>query len=140
MVLHKLIVPGLMNEASIGQIIMSLAYQSIYSGYAINPIEGDNIGYAVHIYPGWFGSGEGYDNFCHYNPGLQWGWNHNPVDSKWSLIENPGFLRLYTASVTESLYSAKNTLAQRILGFPSDKNNSYATIKIEIGDMKDGKE
>ena len=43
--------------------IPGLAYQSIYSGFAVNPIEGDNIGYAVHIYPGWFGSGEGYINF-----------------------------------------------------------------------------
>ena len=43
--------------------IPGLAYQSIYNGFAVNPIEGDNIGYAVHIYPGWFGSGEGYVNF-----------------------------------------------------------------------------
>ena len=78
------------------------------------------------------------DNFCHYKLGLQWGWNHNPNESKWSLIENPGYLRLYTASVTESLYSAKNTLTQRILGFHSDKDNSYATIKIDIANMKDG--
>lgn len=33
-----------------------LGYQSQYSGYAINPIEGDNIGYAIHVYPGWYGS------------------------------------------------------------------------------------
>ena len=78
------------------------------------------------------------DNFRHYNLGLQWGWNHNPVDSKWSLIENAGSLRLYTASVTESIYSAKNTLTQRILGFSSDMNNSYGTIKLELGNMKDG--
>ncbi|MGV8826984.1 MAG: family 43 glycosylhydrolase [Breznakibacter sp.] len=38
-------------------------YQSQYKGYAVNPIEGDNIGYAVHIYPGWFGSANGYDEF-----------------------------------------------------------------------------
>ena len=43
--------------------IPGLGYQSIYNGFAVNPIEGDNIGYAVHIYPGWFGSGEGYVNF-----------------------------------------------------------------------------
>lgn len=30
-------------------------YQSQYSGYAINPVEGENIGYAVHIYPGYWG-------------------------------------------------------------------------------------
>lgn len=30
-------------------------YQSHYKGYANNPIEGDNIAYAVHIYPGYWG-------------------------------------------------------------------------------------
>lgn len=43
--------------------IPGLGYQSRYSGYAINPIEGENIGYAVHIYPGWFNSGNGYEPF-----------------------------------------------------------------------------
>ncbi len=36
--------------------IPGLAYQSSYSGFANNPIEGSNIGYAVHAYPGWYGS------------------------------------------------------------------------------------
>ncbi len=36
--------------------IPGLGYQSQYWGYANNPIEGDNIGYAVHCYPGWYGS------------------------------------------------------------------------------------
>lgn len=30
-------------------------YQSHFKGYANNPIEGDNIGYAIHIYPGYWG-------------------------------------------------------------------------------------
>lgn len=38
-------------------------YQSQYKGFAVNPIEGENIGYAVHIYPGWFGSANGYEVF-----------------------------------------------------------------------------
>ena len=25
--------------------------------------------------------------------GLQWSWNHNPLDSAWSLAERPGWLR-----------------------------------------------
>lgn len=36
--------------------VPGLAYQSHYEGYADYPIEGDNIGYAVHCYPGWMGS------------------------------------------------------------------------------------
>lgn len=52
-------------RASANNIIWApgLGYQALYQGYAINPIEGDNIGYAVHVYPGWFNSGKGYENF-----------------------------------------------------------------------------
>ncbi len=52
--------------------VPGLGYQSLYQGYAVNPIEGENIGYAVHVYPGWFNSGQGYDSF-------QKGWE-NQVD------------------------------------------------------------
>ena len=34
----------------------AVAYQGDYSGYVKFPIKGSNIGYAVHCYPGWFGS------------------------------------------------------------------------------------
>ena len=30
-------------------------FQSSYADYAVHPIEGENIGYAVHVYPGWYG-------------------------------------------------------------------------------------
>jgi len=43
--------------------IPGLGYQSLYAGYATNPIESQNIGYAVHVYPGWFNSGLGYEPF-----------------------------------------------------------------------------
>jgi len=43
--------------------IPGLGYQALYAGYAVNPIEGENIGYAVHVYPGWFNSGDGYEPF-----------------------------------------------------------------------------
>lgn len=36
--------------------VPGLAYQSSFSGYVSNPVEGTNIGYAVHAYPGWYGS------------------------------------------------------------------------------------
>ena len=42
--------------------VPGLGYQSLYKGLKNNPIEGENIGYAVHIYPGWLGSdGENLD-------------------------------------------------------------------------------
>lgn len=36
--------------------IPGTGYQSHYEGYAAYPIKGENIGYAVHVYPGWYGS------------------------------------------------------------------------------------
>ena len=78
------------------------------------------------------------DNFRHYELGMQWGWNHNPDPSKWSLIENAGSLRLYTANVVEEMHQAKNTLTQRILGYQNDMNNSFGTIKLEVEHMING--
>lgn len=48
----------LMREKGCGNILWvpGTAYQSQYAGYAKYPIKGDNIGYAVHVYPGWYGS------------------------------------------------------------------------------------
>ncbi len=78
------------------------------------------------------------DGFRAYKLGMQWGWSHNPDNSKWSLIERPDFLRLRTVDVADSLVRAKNTLTQRILGYPDDTQHSYATIKIHIDNMKEG--
>lgn len=55
------------------------AYQGTYWGFANNPIEGENIGYAVHLYPGWMGS-DGYNpDHGDYAQGgytsFQAGWN-----------------------------------------------------------------
>ena len=36
--------------------VPGLGYQSQYAGYATNPVKGENVGYAVHVYPGWYGS------------------------------------------------------------------------------------
>ncbi len=66
--------------------IPGLGYQGLYKGFAVNPIEGDNIGYAVHLYPGWMGSdGENADGGSSkggYEP-FQKGWDDSvaPVAS-----------------------------------------------------------
>ena len=38
-------------------LIPGLGWQSNYAGFAKHPIKGENIGYAVHCYPGWYNSG-----------------------------------------------------------------------------------
>lgn len=78
------------------------------------------------------------DNFRNYKIGMQWQWNHNPDNSKWSLFERTGYLRLYTACVTDSFQQARNTLTQRIYGYHSATVPSYGTIRMDVRNMKDG--
>lgn len=84
------------------------------------------------------------DTFTEPTLGLQWEWNHNPDNGSWSLFENPGFLRLHTVSITDSLQTARNSLSQRILGYSpvgtaSNKYmDSYGTIKMAVNNMQDG--
>ncbi|RYP13669.1 hypothetical protein DL765_006799 [Monosporascus sp. GIB2] len=62
----------------------------------------------------------------------QWEWNHNPDSSKWSILRDGG-LRLETATATNDLYSARNTLTHRIRG-----PRSQGTFHINIARMTDG--
>lgn len=78
------------------------------------------------------------DEFDNNELGMQWGWNHNPEPTKWSLTEKPGFLRLETVTVVDSLQKARNTLTQRMFSYYSDTLASIATTKMDIGNMKDG--
>ena len=78
------------------------------------------------------------DNFRNYKLGMQWGWNHNPDNTKWSLFENPGHLRLKTASTTTDFLQARNTLTQRIFGYHSQTKDSYGTICMDVSGMKEG--
>lgn len=52
------------------------------------------------------------DDFGGKALGRQWQWNHNPDDSRWSLAERPGFLRL-KATTSNSFWTARNTLLQK---------------------------
>jgi len=78
------------------------------------------------------------DEFNTTELGMQWGWNHNPDSTKWSLTENPGYLRLRTATVVDSLQKARNTLTQRMFAYYSDTLASIATTKMDFGKMKEG--
>ena len=62
--------------------------------------------------------------------GQEWEWNHNPDNSKWSLEHG---LSLKTATITNDLYMARNTLTHRILG-----PKSTATIALDYSRMKEG--
>ncbi len=52
------------------------------------------------------------DDFGGKALGRQWQWNHNPDDSRWSLRERPGYLRL-KATTSDQFWTARNTLLQK---------------------------
>jgi beta-xylosidase len=72
----------------------------------------------------------GPDTFGASTLGPRWEWNHNPDNTKWSAGSG---LRLQTATVTNDLYSARNTLTHRIPG-----PNSTATIELDYSTMANG--
>jgi len=63
---------------------------------------------------------------------LQWQWNHNPVNTLWSLTEREGWLRL-KASRAGSLSDARNTLTQRTFG-----ETCSGCVKIDVSQMQNG--
>jgi beta-xylosidase len=72
----------------------------------------------------------GTDTFAGTALGPQWEWNHNPDTGRFTV--NNG-LRLQTATVTNDLYAARNTLTHRIQG-----PTSTATIELDYGGMSNG--
>ena len=78
------------------------------------------------------------DEFNEKQLGMQWGWNHNPDPTKWSLTKKPGNLRLATASVVSNLTMARNTLTQRPFANHDQKIPTTAITKMEVSHMKDG--
>jgi beta-xylosidase len=70
------------------------------------------------------------DDFSNKQLQPVWQWSHVPVDSKWSLAERPGFLRLHALPAAD-LWHASNTLTQRAIG-----PRSTVTAIIETGALK----
>ncbi len=64
--------------------------------------------------------------------GLQWQWNHNPDNKKWSLTERKGYIRLQAWLATD-LKNARNTLTQRVQGPVSE-----ATVELDVAGLKEG--
>src|SRR5262249_12130089 len=64
--------------------------------------------------------------------GLQWEWNHNPLDDHWSLSARPGFLRL-TASPATDLVTAHNTQTQILQG-----PEMTATARLDVSHLSEG--
>jgi beta-xylosidase len=78
------------------------------------------------------------DEFEDNELGMQWGWNHNPDSIKWSLTDNPGYLRLSTVKPVDTLPGAQNTLTQRIFAYYSKEVSSTGTIRMKVDNMNEG--
>jgi xylan 1,4-beta-xylosidase len=63
-----------------------------------------------------------------------WQWNHVPDDTKWSLTERPGFLRLHSVPASD-LWWARNTLTQRAIGPVSIPTAELDTSGMKAGDV-----
>ncbi|HEY3757742.1 MAG TPA: glycoside hydrolase 43 family protein [Opitutaceae bacterium] len=72
------------------------------------------------------------DDFNESNLKPIWQWNHVPDDTRWSLAERPGVLRLHSLSAN-SFYYARNTLTQRAVG-----PESIATVEVDAAHLKNG--
>ncbi len=73
------------------------------------------------------------DDFSGRQLDMHWQWNHNPVPEAWSLSERPGFLRLKTSRKSETVYTAPNTLTQRMEG-----PRCSGVIVMDVARMADG--
>ncbi len=62
-----------------------------------------------------------------------WQFNHNPVDSLWSVIKNPGALRITSGELCNSPVLAHNVLTQRSFG-----PESAAWVTLDGSGLKDG--
>lgn len=84
------------------------------------------------------------DTFTSLDLGLQWQWNHQPDNDAWSLVDNPGNLRLYTSGTATDLKHARNSLTQRMIALHNEgtqnskKPQVYGTVKMDLSGMQDG--
>ena len=72
------------------------------------------------------------DDFASATLGLQWQWNHNPDNTRWSLTERPGYLRLHPTASAD-FWHARNTLTQKGQG-PA----SSGEVKLDLRGLKPG--
>lgn len=63
-----------------------------------------------------------------------WQWNHLPDDTKWSLTENPGHLRLHALPATD-FWHARDTLTQRAIGPRSTPTAELDATNLKLGDV-----
>ena len=66
------------------------------------------------------------DDFSASQLGLQWQWNHNPVNTHWNLTDRKGWLTL-KAMPADSLKDSRNMLTQKVVGYVSESTTLLST-------------
>ncbi|TFF37799.1 glycoside hydrolase family 43 protein [Mucilaginibacter psychrotolerans] len=99
--------------------------------------DGNGIGEPVSVFEkpktggkNFAGQPQNSDEFNSSKLGLQWQWNHNPVDSNWSLQD--GNLVLTSMNARDNK-NAKNTLTQKLMGQQGVITTLLHTDKMESG-------
>lgn len=72
------------------------------------------------------------DEFNTPTLGLQWEWNHNPDNARWSLTERAGYLRLHPTP-SERFWTARNTLTQKAQG-----PTCSGVVKLDLEKLQEG--
>lgn len=72
------------------------------------------------------------DDFSGTELGLQWQFNHNPVEGSWSLTQKPGRLTMH-ALKADSFRKAHGTISQKLMGY-----TGTITVRMDLGHMADG--
>jgi endoglucanase len=72
------------------------------------------------------------DTFSSSTLGLQWMWNHNPDNTRWSLTERAGYLRLRPTQAS-GFWTARNTLTQKGQG-----PQSNGVVKLDLTNLQAG--
>jgi beta-xylosidase len=74
------------------------------------------------------------DDFSGPKLKLVWQWNHAPDDSRWSLTERPGYLRLHSLPAAD-FWWARNSLTQRAIGPESIVTTELDGSSLQNGDI-----
>jgi beta-xylosidase len=72
------------------------------------------------------------DEFNSTKLGLQWQWNHNPVDANWSLTDSKGYLALKAMQSPDNKH-ARNTITQKLMG-----KKGVITTSLDLLQMAEG--
>ncbi len=75
------------------------------------------------------------DDFSSDKLGLQWLWNHNPVDDRWSLNRNPGALQLKGRKDEVDIFAVRNVLTQNLMG-----TSGFVTVRVNTKEMEIGQQ